>query len=80
MKWNNVNDQILLSAGYDYKVNILDVKQGEAVMSVKIDKANSDIEMAAWHPLLEHNFALCTEGGAVLGYDTRKINEPVFRI
>jgi periodic tryptophan protein 1 len=80
VKWNNVNDQLLLSAGYDRKINILDVKTPEAAATTLIDESYSDIEMAAWHPFMEHNFAVCTEGGMILGYDTRKMTDPVFKV
>lgn len=78
VKWNNVNDQILLTAGYDSKINVLDVRTSENPLKTKVNKSLLDIEQAIWHPKLEHNFAVCTEGGYVLGFDTRKIEEPVF--
>ena len=80
VKWNNVNDQTLLTAGYDNKINILDVRSAADMVSTKIAKSAKDIEMVQWHHKLEHNFAVTTESGIVFGYDTRKIAEPVFTL
>lgn len=43
-----------------------------------IPKSAKDIESVAWHPTLEHNFAVSTEAGQVFGYDSRKLKDPVF--
>lgn len=80
VRWNPVNDQILLTAGYDRKINIVDVKAAGAALSTIIPKSVEDIEQAVWHPRVEHSFALCTEGGFVLGYDTRRLEAPVFKL
>ena len=80
VKWNNVNEQVLLTAGYDSVINILDVRDEKARTKTKLPQAAMDIESANWHPRLEHNFAVSMESGIVLGYDTRKLNEPVFSI
>jgi periodic tryptophan protein 1 len=39
-----------------------------------------DVEAAAWHYKSENHFAVSTEAGIVLGYDSRKINEPLFTL
>jgi len=80
VKWNQVNDKILLTAGYDRIVNVFDVRNKDSLVKTKIPKAVKDVESAYWHPSLEFNFALSTESGCVLGYDTRKFTEPVFLI
>lgn len=67
-----------MSAGYDSKVNILDVRVKDSSIKIKVSKSHKDIESGAWHPTLEHNFALSTESGIVLGYDTRKPDEAIF--
>lgn len=46
VRWNNINDQVLLTAGYDFKVNILDVKTPGAALTTQIDPSVSDIESA----------------------------------
>lgn len=80
VKWNSVNDQILLSAGYDSKVNVLDVRDQSSLTYAMVPKSAQDIESAFWHPTLEHNFAVSTESGIVLGYDSRKLDAPVFSL
>jgi WD40 repeat protein len=80
VKWNSINDKILMSAGYDSKVNILDVRDKESKIKIKIPKLSKDIESGVWHPTLEHNFAISTESGIVYGYDTRKPDEPCFTV
>lgn len=69
---------MLLTAGYDHRLNIIDVKSPDVAMKTKLSKDYGDLEMVAWHPNLEHNFACCTEGGYIVGFDIRKIQEPVF--
>jgi len=80
VKWNNVSDKILMSAGYDSRVNVLDVRTPDAAVKFKVPKSCKDIESGVWHPTLEHNFALSTESGIVLGYDTRKPDQTIFEI
>ena len=67
-----------MSAGYDHKVNILDVRDKDSSIKIKVSKSVKDIEAGAWHPTLEHNFALANESGIVLGYDTRKPDQAIF--
>lgn len=69
-----------MTAGYDSKVNVLDVRDQSSMITAKIPKSAKDIESATWHPNLEHNFAVSTESGLVLGYDSRKVDSPVFSI
>jgi len=69
----------LLTAGYDSYINVLDVRDQKARVKAKLPKDALDIECAVWHPKLEHNFACSTESGMVFGYDSRKMDEPVFK-
>jgi WD40 repeat protein len=46
----------------------------------KLPKEAKDIESANWHPTLEHNFAVSTEGGLVFGYDYRQTSGPIFTL
>lgn len=80
VRWNLVNDQILLTGGFDKKINILDVKAPNDAISTLVPASVQDIEQIQWHPTMEHNFAVSTEAGFVLGYDTRKLTSPVFKI
>jgi periodic tryptophan protein 1 len=80
VRWNLVTDNALLTAGYDSRVNVLDVRDQSSKISTKIPKEAQDIESAAWHPTQEHNFAISTESGMVYGYDTRKVATPVFAV
>jgi periodic tryptophan protein 1 len=70
----------LLTAGYDHRVNVVDVRDAENNIRIKVSKSNKDIESANWHPTLEHNFAIATESGVVLGYDVRKPDSPLWEI
>ena len=75
------NEAVLLSGGYDHRVNIVDVRQSEGSGGrVNLSKSDLDIECAYWHPKAEYNFALSTESGMVYGYDTRQLQEPLFTI
>ena len=80
VRWNCVNDQVLLSGGYDKKINVFDVKSQKDAISTYIPKSCNDIELIQWHPKSEHNFAVSTEAGVVLGYDSRKLKDPVFKM
>jgi periodic tryptophan protein 1 len=80
VRWNNCKDNILLTAGYDHRVNVIDVRDNSANLQSKIPKSSMDIESAFWHPTLEHNFAISTESGILHGFDTRKMEAPVFTI
>jgi hypothetical protein len=50
------------------------------MVTTKIPKSAKDIESAFWHPVVEHNFVITTESGIVYGYDSRKIESPVFTL
>jgi periodic tryptophan protein 1 len=80
VKWNAINESILMSAGYDHKVNVIDVRDQAKNITIKVPKAVKDIESGSWHPSLEHNFALATESGVVLGYDIRKPQAPLWEL
>lgn len=69
-----------MSAGYDHRVNIIDVRKPQEATKIKVSKSVKDIEQGSWHPTLEHNFALTTESGIVLGYDTRKPEKPLWEL
>lgn len=69
-----------MTAGYDSRINVCDVRDINNGLRTMIPKSAKDIESVAWHPTLEHNFALSTESGQVFGYDSRKIVDPVFVI
>jgi hypothetical protein len=83
VRWNNVNEQLMLTGGYDRIVNVVDVRErplGENALRFKITKEAKDIESANWHPTLEHNFVVSTESGYVFGFDIRSPKEPVFTL
>ena len=51
VRWNKVNEQVLLTGGYDGKVNVLDVRAPAGTLSTQLDKnIFKDIESANWHP------------------------------
>ena len=63
-----MNEQLLLTGGYDRVVNVVDVRDkplGEKSMKIRMKKEVKDLETAQWHPTLEHNFVLSTESGIV---------------
>ena len=52
VKWNNVNDQILLSGGYDRLINVVDVRErplGNNAIKYRLKKDVKDLESAHWH-------------------------------
>lgn len=74
VRWNSINESILLSGGYDKRINVIDVRErplGNNAIKIKLPKEALEIESAQWHPTSEHNFAISTEAGIVLGYDSR---------
>jgi periodic tryptophan protein 1 len=79
VKWNRQNEQVLLSGGYDGRINVIDVRQAEGAIQYKLDKqVHQDIECANWHHKSEHHFCLGTESGYFIGYDIRQTKGPVF--
>lgn len=81
MRWNRINEQVLLSGGYDGLINVMDVRNTGSTLSTKLQKdIYMDLESAQWHPSSEHNFVVTTESGHLIGYDTRRIDNPVFNV
>ncbi|TNV72997.1 hypothetical protein FGO68_gene1974 [Halteria grandinella] len=83
VRWNHLNEQLLLTGGYDRVLNVADVRErpvGASAVKFRLRKEVKDLESGAWHPFSEHNFAVTTESGIVLGYDTRKPDASVFEI
>ena len=81
VRWNLKNEQVLLTAGYDGRINVLDVRNNAANIVTELQKSiYKDVESAQWHPQSEHNFIVTTESGHFIGFDTRRINEPVFNV
>ena len=79
VKWNNINEQVLLSGGYDGKLNVLDVRDKDSALMYQLKKCVcQDIESATWHPTSEHNFVVTTESGIIYGFDTRQFKQPLF--
>ena len=80
VRWNRHNEQIFLSGGYDGKLNVVDVRtDGGSRLSHQLNqKVYKDLESAQWHFQQEHNFAITTESGHCLGFDTRNFKAPVF--
>ena len=51
VRWNSINEQVLLSGGYDGRLNIIDVREKESSLQYQLNKAIcEDIESANWHP------------------------------
>ena len=80
VKWNPQKDNILLTAGYDHRVNVVDVRDSNSNLQCKIPKSSQDLESAYWHSTLENYFTISTESGIVHGFDTRKMEAPVFNL
>jgi periodic tryptophan protein 1 len=78
VRWNRINEQVLLTGGYDGRLNVLDVRASDAALNFKLPSSARDIESAQWHPTIEHNFVVTTESGQVFGFDARNLKEPVF--
>jgi periodic tryptophan protein 1 len=72
-----------LTGGYDRVVNIADVRErplGANAFKFRLKKEVKDLESGQWHPFSETNFAITTESGIVLGYDTRNPSAPLFEL
>ena len=83
VRWNKVNESILISGGYDRVINVVDVRQqplGENALKFRLKKEVKDLETIQWHPTQEHYFVITTESGAVQGYDMRNSKDHVFEI
>lgn len=83
VRWNHKNEQLLLTGGYDRVVNVVDVRErplGESAIKFRLKKEVKDLESGHWHPFSETNFAVTTESGVVLGFDTRNPGAPVFEL
>lgn len=81
VRWNRKNEQTLLTAGYDGVVNVIDVRGNTTWNRTTLAKnIYKDIESAQWHPSSEHNFIVTTESGHIIGFDDRRLAEPVFNI
>jgi len=51
VRWNNFNEQVLLTGGYDGRVNVLDVRAPSGNLATSLSKElYKDIEGAQWHP------------------------------
>ena len=81
VRWNRVNEQVLLSGGYDGYLKVQDIRQQTEALSFKLDKSVcQDIESTNWHYKSEHHFICGTESGIMYGFDTRKPGSPVFEV
>ena len=81
VRWNRVNEQVLLTGGYDGRLNVMDVRSADAKLSTMLAKSiYKDIESVQWHPVSEHNFVVTCESGHMIGYDTRRLENPVFSV
>lgn len=81
VRWNRINEQVLLTGGYDGVVNVMDVRSAAANLSTHLpNNIYRDIESAQWHPSSEHNFIVTTESGHMLGFDTRRLENAVFSV
>ena len=81
VRWNRKNEAVLLTGGYDGRINILDVRDPGATLTTTLAKnLYKDIESASWHPHVEQNFIVTTESGHMVGFDTRRMTQPVFSV
>mmetsp|Transcript_14985 Transcript_14985/g.20330 ORF Transcript_14985/g.20330 Transcript_14985/m.20330 type:complete len:175 (+) Transcript_14985:892-1416(+) len=81
VRWNRINEQVLLTGGYDGKINVLDVRSPTGNLTTTLAKTTyKDIESAQWHPHSEHNFIVTTESGHMIGFDSRRLTTPVFNV
>jgi len=59
-KWSLLNEQVLLTGGYDRVIRVVDVKSQDGVKF----KAQADIECGVWSPVSEHHFCVSFEDGS----------------
>lgn len=75
-----MSDNTLLTVGFDKVINSVDVRDTNSFARGVLPKNAGDVESASWHPTMENNLVLSTESGQVFGFDTRKMNAPVFSV
>ena len=81
VRWNRINEQVLLTCGYDGVVNVMDVRSSASCLKTTLAKnIYRDIESAQWHPTSEHNFIVTTESGHLVGFDDRRLDNHVFNV
>ena len=78
VRWHPSRDNTLLTAGFDKRINTVDVRDANSFVCATLPKNAGDVESASWHPTMEHNIVVATESGQVFGFDSRKMLEPVF--
>ena len=71
------NSSLLLTAGYDSKAAISDIRQSARVSSFKLE---GEAENCAWNPFDENIFSVSTENGLVHCFDMRRSKKALFTI
>jgi periodic tryptophan protein 1 len=71
VKWNKIEDNVLLSGSYDKTIKLFDVRDKNSSTTIKI---SSDIESMEWSPLNKYLFLSSYENGRVDLYDIRKFD------
>uniref|UniRef100_A0A0G4HSN5 Uncharacterized protein n=1 Tax=Chromera velia CCMP2878 TaxID=1169474 RepID=A0A0G4HSN5_9ALVE len=72
LKWHPVEPQILLSAGYDRQVVLLDVRTPDAVLRTQL---SADAESAIWDHHAPTNLLVSAEDGTVTCWDARSVRQ-----
>ena len=71
MKWHPTEESVLLSAGYDKKLALLDVRKSAS--SAVMMHLSADAEQACWNQDDANLCYVTTEDGKVFCYDARMI-------
>lgn len=79
LAWHTREQALLLTAAYDRKASVVDVRSPGSVRSWSLG-ADADPEAAAWDPHTEHQFAIASEDGSVRCFDARKEGAPLWTL
>jgi len=76
IEWCPAEPTLLLSAGFDRKAFVADVRAPDSARAWAL---SADAEDVAWDPHTSHNFAVSAEDGSVRYFDARSESGPVWQ-
>lgn len=71
VKWNKIEDNVLVSGSYDKTIKLFDVRDNTSCMNVQI---STDVENIEWNPMNKYLFLSSYENGKIDLYDIRKFD------
>jgi periodic tryptophan protein 1 len=81
VRFHHTDLGVLLSAGYDRVVAVVDGRQANSESNViKTKLTSADPECLAWNPTNSYSFVVSAEDGMIACYDARKIKSSVWKV